>query len=84
MLLNKKFVIFSKIIQWPIKVRRRTGFFFSVADRFHLIQLLEVEDPRECKSFPVKTGFTSIQFSSRQVLLYLSSIGTLKIILEIA
>jgi hypothetical protein len=66
------------------KGKAKDRIFFSVVDRFQLIELLEVEDPRECKSFPVKTGFTSIQFSSRQVLLYLSSIGTLKIILEIA
>ena len=36
---------------------------FSVESRFPLIHVLEVEDSRECESFPLKTGFRCIQVS---------------------
>jgi hypothetical protein len=38
-----------------------TGFCF-VASRFFLMQILELNDPWDCESFPLKTGFIYVQF----------------------
>jgi len=44
--------------------------FFSVADRFYFIKMLEVRDART-ESFPAKTGYVVFMFRSRQVSQYM-------------
>jgi hypothetical protein len=49
----------------PAYKGKATDWTFSVADRFHLIQLLDVKDFRDCEGFPLKTGLRAIQVPSK-------------------
>jgi hypothetical protein len=48
-------------------VTARNGGVFPVANRFRYIRVLLSFDPRDCKSFPLKTGFVMPGFRLRQV-----------------